>query len=115
MLAALGIRHKNSLLTQHLDDMRNYMPRPHREFIRAQASLREHVQRLAATADSQGRRIRELYNECLRQLLAFRTRHFEYAVNYIEKKVANPIATGGTPYIPWLQQMIEETKEYFLP
>ena len=26
----------------------------------------------------------------------------------------NPIATGGTPYIPWLHQMIEETKEYFL-
>jgi len=49
-----------------------------------------------------------------RQLLAFRTRHFEYAVNYIEKKVDNPIATGGTPYVPWLHQLIEETKSYYL-
>jgi len=37
-----------------------------------------------------------------------------HAINYIEKKVANPIATGGTPYIPWLRQIIEETKEFFL-
>ena len=107
-LAALGIRHKNSLLTQHLEDMRNYMPRPHREFIRAQASVREQVLR-------HGPRLRDVYNECVRQLVAFWSRHFDYAVNYIEKKVANPIATGGTPYIPWLHQMIEETKEYFLP
>jgi indoleamine 2,3-dioxygenase len=112
MLAALGIRHKNSLLTQHLEDMQNYMPRPHREFVRAQASVREHVKRLAARAG--GQRLTELYNECVQELVAFRSRHFEYAVNYIEKKVANPIATGGTPYIPWLHQMIEETKEYFL-
>jgi indoleamine 2,3-dioxygenase len=114
MLAALGIRHKNSLLTQHLKDMRNYMPRPHREFIEEQRSVREFVERKSAAGDGQGRRLRDVYNECLQQLVAFRSRHFEYAVNYIEKKVANPIATGGTPYIPWLHQMIDETKEYFL-
>jgi indoleamine 2,3-dioxygenase len=109
MLAALGIAHKDSLLTQHLQDMRTYMPRPHRDFIRDQVSVREFVK------ESSDRQNRELYNECLRQLIAFRSRHFEYAVNYIEKKVANPIATGGTPYVPWLHQLIEETKEYFLP
>jgi indoleamine 2,3-dioxygenase len=113
MLTALGIRHKNSLLTKHLEDMRNYMPRPHRDFIREQASTREFVQRLSRGA-GQGQRLRDLYNHCVEQLVAFRSRHFEYAVNYIEKKVANPIATGGTPYIPWLQQMIEETKQFFL-
>ena len=108
MLAALGIRHKDSLLTQHLEDMRQYMPKPHREFIRAQVSVRGFVMQHGA------HRMSEIYNECVRELLAFRSRHFEYAVNYIEKKVANPIATGGTPYIPWLHQLIEETKEYFL-
>jgi len=112
MLAALGIRHKDSLLTAHLADMRNYMPRPHRKFIEAQASVRDFVTK--AGNDGQGRRLREGYNECLRELVAFRSRHFDYAVNYIEKKVANPIATGGTPYVPWLRQLIEETKEYFL-
>jgi indoleamine 2,3-dioxygenase len=115
LLAALGIQHKDSLLTKHLQDMRNYMPAPHRDFIRAQASVREHVKRFATGANAQGKRLRDLYNDCVRQLVAFRSKHFEYAVNYIEKKVANPIATGGTPYVPWLHQMIEETKEYFLP
>ena len=34
---------------------------------------------------------------------------------YIERVgFFNPIATGGTPYVPWLRQLIEETKEYFL-
>jgi indoleamine 2,3-dioxygenase len=113
MLAAVGIAHKNSLLTKHLEDMRHYMPRPHREFIREQISVREHV--IGWSGRAEGGLLREWYNECVRQLLAFRSRHFEYAVNYIEKKVANPIATGGTPYVPWLHQMIEETKEYFLP
>jgi indoleamine 2,3-dioxygenase len=111
MLAALGIRHKNSLLTQHLQDMRNYMPRPHRDFIHRLVSVREDV--INAPAGSKDR-LREIYNECVQQLLAFRSRHFEYAVNYIEKKESNPIATGGTPYIPWLHQMIEETKEFIL-
>ncbi len=114
MMAALGVRHKNSLLTQHLDDLRNYMPRPHREFIRDQVSVRDHVIRVSSSAQGRGRRTKELYNECIMQLVAFRSRHFEYAVNYIEKKVANPIATGGTPYIPWLHQLIEETKDYIL-
>jgi indoleamine 2,3-dioxygenase len=112
LLAALGISHKQSLLTAHLEDIRTYMPVPHRQFIRAQASVREAV--LRRVSASGGARLRDLYNECVSQLLAFRARHFDYAVNYIEKKVANPIATGGTPYIPWLHQMIEETKQYFL-
>ena len=47
-------------------------------------------------------------------MIAFRTRHFEYAINYIQKKVDNPLATGGTPYVPWLRQLIEESKEHLL-
>ena len=107
MLMALGIRHKNSLLTQHLDDMQTYMPTPHRQFIRQTASVRDFV-------IAHGGKLKELYNACMAELIAFRCRHFEYAVNYIEKKVDNPIATGGTPYVPWLRQLIEETKEFYL-
>lgn len=107
MLMALGIRHKNSLLTQHLEDMQNYMPAPHRQFIQEQPSVRDFV-------IAHGKPLHEPYNACLHELIAFRSRHFEYAVNYIEKKVDNPIATGGTPYVPWLRQLIEETKEHLL-
>jgi indoleamine 2,3-dioxygenase len=106
-LKAFGIRHKDSMLTQHLDDMQNYMPKPHREFIQQQASVRDFV--IAHKAQ-----LGDAYNACLMELIAFRSRHFEYAVNYIEKKVDNPIATGGTPYVPWLRQLIEETKEFYL-
>src|SRR5207247_235586 len=58
MLAALGVRHKDSLLTTHLEDMRQYMPAPHREFIREQRSVRDYVARFGSN------RLRELYNEC---------------------------------------------------
>jgi indoleamine 2,3-dioxygenase len=109
LLAALGIRHKSSLLTTHLEDMLNYMPAPHRQFIREQPSVREYIMRTPT-----GQPLRELYNECLEQLIAFRAKHFEYAVSYIEKKVHSPLGTGGTPYIPWLRQLIEETREQLL-
>jgi indoleamine 2,3-dioxygenase len=109
MLMALGIRHKSSLLTQHLADMRHYMPAPHRRFIEETVSVRDFAQRAETP------RIKEWYNACVNELIGFRTRHFEYAVNYIEKKVDNPIATGGTPYVPWLRQLIEETNDFYLP
>jgi indoleamine 2,3-dioxygenase len=107
LLMALGVKHKNSMLTQHLEDMQTYMPTPHRRFIRETASVRDFV-------IANGGKLKDLYNACLAELIAFRSRHFEYAVNYIEKKVDNPIATGGTPYVPWLRQLIEETKEYYV-
>lgn len=108
MLIVFGIQHKNSMLTKHLEDMRNYMPAPHRQFIQEQVSIRDTV------IKSDTPKVKELYNACLAEIIAFRSRHFEYAVNYIEKKVDNPIATGGTPYVPWLRQLIEETKELYL-
>jgi indoleamine 2,3-dioxygenase len=115
MLAALGIRHKNSLLTKHLEDMLNYMPKPHRQFIRDQVSVREFVTGAGASnVPGQAARLKDYYNACIGELVTFRSKHFDYAVNYIEKKVDNPIATGGTPYVPWLRQLIEETKEYYL-
>jgi indoleamine 2,3-dioxygenase len=107
LLMALGVKHKNTMLTQHLEVMMTYMPTPHRRFIRATASVRDFV-------IAHGGKLKDLYNACLTELIAFRSRHFEYAVNYIEKKVDNPIATGGTPYVPWLRQLIEETKEFYL-
>ena len=58
VLMALGIRHKDSLLTKHLDDMRNYMPAPHRQFIAEQVSVRDQVVRLAGKGGRAGKRSR---------------------------------------------------------
>lgn len=107
MLRAFGIKHQNSMLIEHLTDMMKYMPAPHREFILNTVSVRDFVL-------AHRNLLAEVYNEGLNELIAFRSRHFEYAVNYIERKVDNPIATGGTPYIPWLRQLIEESKEFLL-
>ena len=109
----MGIKHKSSLLTTHLEDMRRYVPPPHREFVLSQVDVRDYV--AAAGRDgAQGGRLRELYDACLDEVLAFRSRHFEYAVKYIERRTPNPLATCGTPYVPWLHQLIEETKSYYL-
>lgn len=112
--AGLGIRHKDSLLTRHLDDMRHYMPSVHRRFIENQVSVRERVIEVVNRGGSAGASMKELYNACVSEVIAFRSRHFEYAVNYIQKKVDNPLATGGTPYITWLKQLIVETEQHYL-
>jgi indoleamine 2,3-dioxygenase len=114
VLRALGVRHRSTLLTQHLDDMLQYMPAPHRKLVEGQVSVRDHVVRLAHAGGPSGGRLKDLYNACLAEVVSFRTLHFEYAINYIQKKVDNPLATGGTPYVPWLHHLIEETREHFL-
>ena len=52
LLSALGVRHRDSLLTTHLEDMRKYMPPAHRHFIADRLSVRDfvvrHAGRLAA-------------------------------------------------------------------
>jgi indoleamine 2,3-dioxygenase len=117
-LAALGIKHQDSMLTHHLMEMRDYMPSEHRQFL-------SNLEEQAANTSSEGVGLRnlalkddvlkEIYNQCVEEIIAFRNKHFEYAVNYISKKVENPSGTGGTPYIPWLKQLREETESLLIP
>jgi len=109
-LAALEIKHKDSMLTHHLQEMRDYMPKDHRIFLNNLENSSVHL-REVAKKDS---KLKPLYNECLMQLIDFREKHFEYAINYIANKVENPKGTGGTPYVPWLKQLKEETKQQIL-
>lgn len=106
---ALGVLHKDSMLTKHLSDMRNYMPPQHRKYLvdlSEKPTLRSYVQK----DDS----LKSLYNSCVEELSEFRSTHLQYAVDYIQKKVDNPKGTGGTPFIPWLSQLQKETEEYLL-
>lgn len=120
LLPVLGIKHEDSMLTKHLLEMREYMPPKHRWFIQ---NLENHFMgptgfdvpfRNLRTAAVKYPSLRHEYNECVQQLLDFRSMHFEYAVNYIAKKVENPEGTGGTPYIPWLQQLRDETAAHLI-
>lgn len=111
LLISMGIKHKESMLTKHLEDMRNYMPKEHREFLTGLENITENFD-LRSMAINSGQT--EKYNKCLEQLIIFRKKHLEYAVEYIHKKVENPAGTGGTPYIPWLSELIRETEEFYI-
>ncbi len=108
LVAALGLRHETTGLTQHLDIMKQHMPKPHREFIAqmADTGIREAVLRQRSVGA-----LAEAYNECLRQVLAFRGLHYHFATTYIAEKVTNPLGTGGTIFMDWLKQLIAETEQ----
>lgn len=82
--------------------MRRFMPAPHRaliEEVRGMPSIRE-------LAD------KDAYNEILEAMATFREVHYGWAEEYINRWVADPRGTGGTPYMQWLKQLIEETRAH---
>lgn len=116
-IAALGIRHKESMLTKHLNDMKNYMPSYHREFLKTcehnGLQTKQYIKYYHDYKQYQDT-IQQVFNGCVEEIVKFRQMHFDYAVQYIHKKVENPNGTGGTPYIEWLGELINETKSYLL-
>ena len=39
----------------------------------------------------------------------FRSVHYGWAQEYIDRRTNDPRGTGGTPYMQWLKQLIDET------
>jgi indoleamine 2,3-dioxygenase len=105
MVAFLKIPHKPSALTNHLADMRRFMPVEHRELLATIESL----------PDIRGRVDKTLYNEVLEALAAFREVHLGFARDYIDRWVEDPRGTGGTPFMKWLGQLIDETRAHKIP
>lgn len=117
--AALGIVHENDRMRHYLDEMRNYMPPRHKAFIAALengASIRKFVEAEA----SSNKRLHDLYNKCVEWIERFRTKHLEYARDYIHKQyqvgATNPsaVGTGGTPFMPYLEKHRDETAQHLL-
>jgi indoleamine 2,3-dioxygenase len=100
LIAFLKIPHRPSLLTDHLADMRRFMPPEHRALV-------EHVEAMPNIRD---RVARDAYNEALEALATFRETHYNFAQRYIAQFVSDPRGTGGTPYLQWLGQLIDETR-----
>ncbi|MEN2993052.1 MAG: hypothetical protein ABDH91_05820 [Bacteroidia bacterium] len=113
--AALGIRHAEDPLRVYLREMRLYMPPKHRAFI-------EDLERYEVNNDFFKRtpRLRTLYNEAIHWIEQFRTKHLEYAAQYIarqhQRSMANPtsVGTGGTPFMPYLAKHRDETSAHKL-
>jgi indoleamine 2,3-dioxygenase len=100
LVALMKIPHQPSLLTNHLADMRNFMPAEHRALI-AEIEAIPDVRDLAGAGP---------FNAVLDAMAEFREVHFGWAQEYINKYTDDPRGTGGTTYMHWLQQLIDETK-----
>jgi indoleamine 2,3-dioxygenase len=99
LVAFIKIPHRTSMLTAHLLDMRNYMPAEHRALIAAVEAMPD----IRALASKQN------YNAVLDAMAQFRSVHYGWAQEYINRRTDDPRGTGGTPYMEWLKQLIDET------
>jgi indoleamine 2,3-dioxygenase len=99
LVALMKVPHQPTLLTNHLADMRNFMPAEHR------AAIEE----IEAIPDFRDLADAGPYNAVLDAMAEFREVHFGWAQEYINKYVDDPRGTGGTTYMHWLRQLIDET------
>ena len=110
--AALGVTHADDPLRSYLAEMRDYMPRGHREFLGALEASAPVRGAVLASSDPD---LRAAYDDCLRWLESFRSTHLDYAARYIHQQrptgAANPTAvgTGGTPFMAYLRKHRDET------
>ena len=98
----MKIPYTETQLVAHLKDMRNYMPASHRQYIE-QMETKTSIKPLA---DPQA------FDDVLEKMAQFREIHLDWAEQYINRHVSDPRGTGGTPYMQWLQQLIDETRNY---
>ena len=115
--AVFGIEHENNPLRMHLNEMRDYMPPEHIDFLsylESRSSVRSTI------IASNNPALKETYNRCLQLIHRFRTAHYRYAAQYINKQSqvsnSNPtdIGTGGTPFMAYLNKHKEETQAHML-
>jgi indoleamine 2,3-dioxygenase len=99
LVSFFKIRHEPSALTRHVADMRHYMPVSHRQLL----------DRIESAPDPRGVADPALYNAALEAIAEFRSVHYGWAQEYIAKHVDDPRGTGGTPFMSWLKQLIDET------
>lgn len=102
LTALMKIPHRDSLLTRHLLEMRRYMPPAHQAQIRA-------VEAMPDLRDWTGR---DAFNRVLERMAEFREVHYRWAQEYIARRTPDPRGTGGTPYMQWLKQLIDETRRW---
>ena len=109
LVAFMKIPHKPSMLTNHLADMRNYMPPEHRQLIGAVEAMPS-VRGLAEAGHCLENGI--VWVLVREAMAGFRAVHYGWAQEYINRRTDDPRGTGGTPYMQWLDQLIEETRAF---
>ena len=104
LVAFMKIPHQPSALTNHLADMRRFMPAEHRAVIEEVEAMPP-IRNLAEP---------DAFNAVLSQMAAFRETHYKWAQEYINRWTDDPRGTGGTPYMAWLKQLMDETLAFRL-
>lgn len=112
--ALFNVKHERDELRDYLDEMKNYMPPEHREFI----DYVESNSKLSEFIDK-NQDLQEVFNQCLSEISAFRSQHLQYASDYIHKQnTKNTLfgaggsvvrGTGGTPFMRYLKKHRDET------
>lgn len=120
--AALGIAHANNPLKEHLQEMRQYMPLPHRRFLETVEQgpkIRDFI--LQQPSSDFLQKIKKSFNQIIELIHQFRSTHIHYAAQYIQKQhistPGNPteVGTGGTPFMEYLRKHQQETLHYLIP
>lgn len=137
--ALLGVRHTADKLREMLEQLEEYRPAQHREwlcslraaFLGADApktldtetqrrhKLRAVIAKAAAAAavgspvsgEVDGLQLARLFNDCVLTVGLFRYTHVVYSDAYTSMWSPNPLATGGTPYRAYLRRHRFETME----
>jgi indoleamine 2,3-dioxygenase len=120
--AGLGIAHAPDPLTLYLQEMRDYMPPRHRVFLETLEKATDDHGRPLLAGYVRDRKIHTpdlwtAYCACIDLLAQFREIHIGYADSYIHRQhqshASNPttVGTGGTPFMPYLQKHLDETKQ----
>jgi indoleamine 2,3-dioxygenase len=99
LVSFFKIRHEPSALTRHVADMRHYMPVSHRALL----------ERIEAAPDPRHVADPAEYDAALEAIAEFRSVHYGWARQYIAEHESDPRGTGGTPFMSWLKQLIDET------
>ncbi|HEV8052486.1 MAG TPA: hypothetical protein VGP47_08325 [Parachlamydiaceae bacterium] len=111
----LGIKHAPGELYHYLQEMRQYMPPKHREFI----SYIENTSQVRPFVQA-NREFHEIYNACVSLVNRFRQTHLGFATAYIQKQHQdnannpNAVGTGGTPFMDYLKKHKDETESFLL-
>ena len=104
MDALFNVSHEKDELRDYLDEMRGYMPPAHRqliEYVEKNSELKSFIK--------DDKKLKDLYNDSLVEISAFRAQHLQYAADYIHKQNTKSTlfgsggsvvrGTGGTPFM----------------
>lgn len=112
----LGVEHDDADFLKFLDEMKEYMPEKHRNFIlylMGKPSVRKYIE-----ADGSNQELVMQYKSTIDALVAFRHSHKEIVKKFIVDQIEHTVneslkeeGTGGMPLIKFLKSVQDDTKK----